>query len=69
VRITLTMTMLNTARTRIVLATGAGKADAVAAAMAEPDPRIPASLLTRDATTWILDAAAASALDEGTRQA
>jgi 6-phosphogluconolactonase len=69
VRITLTMAMLNTARTRIVLATGAGKADAVAAAMAEPDPLIPASLLARDATTWILDAAAASALDEGTRDA
>ena len=69
VRITLTMTMLNTARARIVLATGAGKAAAAAAAMAAPDPRIPASLLSRDATTWILDAAAASALDEGTRHA
>lgn len=66
VRITMTIDMLNTARTRIVLATGVGKADAVAAALDERDPRIPASLLTRDATTWILDAAAASALDEGT---
>lgn len=65
VRVTLTLAVLNAARTRIVLATGTGKADAVAGAMAEPDSRIPASLLSRDATTWILDAAAASDLDLG----
>ena len=69
VRITLTMAVLNAARTRIILATGLGKAGAAAAAMAEPDARIPASMLTRDATTWILDAAAASALDDGASHA
>ncbi len=63
VRVTLTMAVLNAARARIVLATGIGKAGAVVAAMADPDPRVPASLLTPDATTWILDTAAASALD------
>ncbi len=63
-RVTLTMAVLNAARARIVLATGVGKAGVVAAAMAHPDERIPASLLTRDATTWILDEAAAQGLGE-----
>ena len=65
VRITLTMAMLNAASARIMLATGMGKAGAVAAALAGPDPRVPASLLASDATTWILDVAAAAALDLG----
>jgi 6-phosphogluconolactonase len=67
VRITLTMPVLAAARHRVVLATGAGKADAVAAALGTPDPSYPASLLPRDGTTWILDAAAAAHLSEGER--
>ncbi len=59
VRITLTMAMLNAARARIMLTAGTGKAAAVAAALADPDERVPASLLARQATTWILDEAAA----------
>lgn len=65
VRVTLTMAMLNAANARILLATGMGKAAAVAAAVAGPDPRVPASLLTTHGTTWILDVAAAAALDLG----
>lgn len=62
VRITLTLPMLAAARHRVVLVTGAGKAGAVVAALATPDPHHPASLLPRDGTTWVLDEAAASGL-------
>ncbi len=64
VRITLTLPVLRAARHRIVLVAGAGKAHAVARALGSPDPRYPASLLPGRGTTWILDDAAASALDE-----
>jgi 6-phosphogluconolactonase len=63
-RLTLTMAMLNAAHARIVLATGTGKAEAVSAAFAQPDDRAPASLLAPD-TVWILDRAAAAALEGG----
>ncbi len=63
VRITMTMAVLNAARSRILLTSGTGKAGAVAAALADPDQRVPASLLIRADTTWILDAAAAQAVD------
>lgn len=60
VRITLTMAMLNAARARVVLVTGASKAAAVAAARSAPSDRVPASLLRPDDTTWVLDEAAAA---------
>lgn len=66
-RISMTMAVLNAARARIVLATGTTKAPAVAASLAEPDLHVPASLLSRDATTWILDEAAASDLPRNLR--
>ena len=69
VRVTMTMEVLNAARRRIMLTAGIGKAGAVAAALAEPDDRVPASLLTRHDTTWILDVPAAQSLDEGDARA
>jgi 6-phosphogluconolactonase len=69
VRISLTMSVLAAARSRVVLATGAGKAAAVAAALEAPDPRIPASLLPAAHTTFVLDAAAAASIDEGDTRA
>lgn len=69
VRVTMTMAVLNAARRRIMLTSGVGKAGAVAAALADPDERVPASLLTRQGTTWILDVASAQSLDEGDARA
>jgi 6-phosphogluconolactonase/glucosamine-6-phosphate isomerase/deaminase len=42
----------------VLLAAGEEKADAVAAMLAEPVPRVPASLLRRDRLTVIVDDAA-----------
>jgi 6-phosphogluconolactonase len=58
-RVTLTLDMLNAARYCLVLATGAGKAAAVAAVLAGPDPQFPASLLSAASVEMIADAAAA----------
>jgi 6-phosphogluconolactonase len=58
-RITLSLAVLRAARGCLVLATGAGKADAVNAMLAEPTPRVPASLLRRARLTVIVDDAAA----------
>ena len=69
VRISLTMAVLVAARTRVVLATGAGKAAAVAAALEAADMRIPASLLPATNSTWILDTAAAASIDDGDTRA
>jgi 6-phosphogluconolactonase len=44
-RVTLSLEVLNAARATVLLATGAGKAQALAAALGEPDPMVPASLL------------------------
>jgi 6-phosphogluconolactonase len=57
-RITLSLAMLRTARRCLLLATGAGKADAIAAALAEPTHHVPASLLVRGRLTVIVDDAA-----------
>jgi 6-phosphogluconolactonase len=57
-RITLSLAMLRAARRCLLLATGAGKADAIAAALAEPTHHVPASLLMRERLTVIVDDAA-----------
>jgi 6-phosphogluconolactonase len=44
-RVTLSLSVLRAARHCLLLATGASKADAVAAVLAGPDPHVPASLL------------------------
>ncbi len=59
-RITLSLAMLRAARSCLLLATGAGKADAVAAMLGEQSRHVPASLLTRERLTLIVDDAAAS---------
>jgi 6-phosphogluconolactonase len=64
-RVTLTLPALRAAREVVFLATGEGKADAVARAFAgEPDPATPASLVRSDEgpTRAVLDQAAASQL-------
>jgi 6-phosphogluconolactonase len=58
-RITLSLGVLRSARGCLLLATGASKADAVAAMLAEPNRHVPASLLRRERLTVILDDAAA----------
>jgi 6-phosphogluconolactonase len=58
-RITLSLAVLRAARRCLVLATGAGKADAVDAMLGEPTRHVPASLLRRERLTVILDDAAA----------
>jgi len=60
-RITLSLAVLRAARGCLLLATGAGKADAVDAMLGEPSPHVPASLLRRERLTVILDDAAAPA--------
>jgi 6-phosphogluconolactonase len=58
-RITLSLGVLRAARRCLLLATGAGKADAIAAALGEPTHHVPASLLVRERLTVIVDDAAA----------
>jgi 6-phosphogluconolactonase len=58
-RISLSLAVLRAARRCLLLATGASKADAVAAMLAEPSSHVPASLLRRERLTVILDDAAA----------
>lgn len=58
-RITLSLGVLRAARSCILLATGASKADAVSAMLAEPSRSVPASLLRRERLTVIVDDAAA----------
>jgi 6-phosphogluconolactonase len=57
-RITLTLPVLRAAQRCVLLATGAGKADAVDAMLAEPSRHVPASLLRRGRLSVILDDAA-----------
>ncbi len=57
-RITLSLAVLRAARRCLLLATGAGKADAIAAALGEPTKHVPASLLVRERLTVIVDDAA-----------
>jgi 6-phosphogluconolactonase len=58
-RISLSLPVLRAARRCLLLATGASKADAVTAMIAEPSRHIPASLLRRERLTVIVDDAAA----------
>jgi 6-phosphogluconolactonase len=58
-RITLSLAVLRAARECVLLATGASKADAVGAMLAEPSRHVPASLLRRERLTVIADDAAA----------
>ncbi|HEY2141939.1 MAG TPA: 6-phosphogluconolactonase [Solirubrobacteraceae bacterium] len=58
-RITLSLGVLRTARACLLLASGAGKADAVAAMLGEPSPHVPASLLRRERLTVLVDDQAA----------
>jgi 6-phosphogluconolactonase len=58
-RITLSLAALRAARACVLLATGASKADAVNAMLAEPSSHVPASLLRRERLTVIVDDAAA----------
>jgi 6-phosphogluconolactonase len=60
-RITLSLAVLHAACECVVLATGASKADAVAAMLGERSRHVPASLLRRERLTVILDDAAAPA--------
>jgi 6-phosphogluconolactonase len=57
-RVSLSLDVLRAARSTILLATGSGKADALARALAEPDPAVPSSLLERARHTVIADNAA-----------
>jgi 6-phosphogluconolactonase len=57
-RITLSLAVLRAARRCLLLATGAGKADAISAVLAEPSRHVPASLLRRERLTIIVDDAA-----------
>ena len=61
-RITLTLPVLQAARATVILATGAGKRDAVARVLAGPNPATPASLLDASSLTLVLDEAAAPAV-------
>jgi len=60
-RITLSLAVLRAARSCLLLATGAGKADAVSAMLADPNRHVPASLLRRERLTVMMDDAAAPA--------
>lgn len=57
-RITLSLAVLRAARRCILPATGAGKRDAIRAALGEATPHVPASLLRRERLTTIVDDAA-----------
>jgi 6-phosphogluconolactonase len=57
-RVTLSVAALRAARHSLLLATGSAKVDALAAALAGPDPRVPASLLASGRLHVIADDAA-----------
>ena len=59
-RITLSLAVLRAARRCLLLATGASKADAVSAMLAAPSRHVPASLLSTERLTVILDDAASA---------
>jgi 6-phosphogluconolactonase len=57
-RVTLSLAVLRAARHCLLLATGAGKADAIAAVLAGPDTGVPASLLASGHLQIVIDDAA-----------
>ena len=57
-RVSLSLEVLRSARSVILLASGSAKAAALARALADPDPAVPASLLVRDRLAVIADTAA-----------
>ncbi len=57
-RITLSLALLRAAAHCLLLATGAGKSEAIEAMLAEPSRHVPASLLRRERLTVIVDDAA-----------
>jgi 6-phosphogluconolactonase len=59
-RVTLSLPVLRAARYSLLLVAGAGKAEALAVALAGPDPRVPASLLVSERLHVVADAAAAA---------
>lgn len=64
-RITLSLAVLRAARSCVLLATSAGKADAVSAMLGEPTRHVPASLLRRGRLSVIVDDAAAPPAPHG----
>jgi 6-phosphogluconolactonase len=58
-RVTLSLPVLRAARHCLLLVTGTGKADALAAVLAGPDPHVPASLLGSGRLQIVIDDAAA----------
>lgn len=65
-RITLSLPVLRAARRALLLASGEGKASALASALGEASPAAPASLLPRARLTVLADEAAASLLPSRT---
>jgi 6-phosphogluconolactonase len=61
-RVSLSLEVLQCARSVILLASGPAKAAALARALAGPDPAVPASLLVRDRLSVIADTAALAAV-------
>jgi 6-phosphogluconolactonase len=61
-RVTFTLPVFDVAAQLLILATGEGKAQAVASTLAEPDESAPASLITRARLELIIDEAAAAAV-------
>jgi len=62
-RVTLSVAMLRAARSLVLLAAGAAKAEVLAKALAGPDPRLPVSLLAGERLHVVADAAAAARID------
>jgi 6-phosphogluconolactonase len=64
-RISLSLEVLRAARSCVLLVSGAEKAAALAGALGEPTPAVPASLLARERLTVVADVDALALLDEG----